>query len=181
MNNDHLNLLKLDTVFPHLHDAGKFDLRLCIPSGIEFKEPNGLGYPPISIISHLLTKYGYATVSDYPDYLAELTPKGQEAKKAGGHFAYLNKVSDKEHQEKESSKIDLLQKQFIYKARYTPYIFSTLALIGTVISLNISYKALYKSVQPLTPLTTDTTTQNQNEILLHRDTIWKIKDTLQHQ
>lgn len=181
MDNDHLDLLKLDKVFPHLHDAGKFGIELCIPSDIEFKESNGLSYPPVSKVSYLLTKYGYATVTDYPDYLAELTPKGQDAKKAGGHFAYLKKVTDKEHHEKESSKYDLLQKKFIYKARYTPYVFSTLALIGTVVSLIISYKALNKD-QPLTPQTTDTTQQlTKPKSLPLVDTALKTKDTLQNQ
>jgi len=181
MDNDHSDLLKLDKVFPHLHDAGKFNLSPCIPPGTEFREPNGLSHPPLSKVSYLLTKYGYATVSDYPDYLTELTPKGQDAKKAGGHFAYLKKVADKEHHEKESSKYDLLQKKFIYKARYTPYIFSTLALIGTVVSLIISYKALYKD-QPLTLPTTDTTQQlTKPKSLPLVDTTLKSKDTLQNQ
>ena len=180
MDNNHSDLEKLDKVFPHLHDAGKFGLEFCIPPDIEFND-NGFSYPPVSKISRLLTKYGYATVSDYPDYLAELTPKGQDAKKAGGHFAYLKKVTDKENHEKESSKYDLLQKKFIYKARYTPYFFSTVALIGTVISLIISYKALYKD-QPLPPQTTETTQQlTKPKSLPLIDTTLKTKDTLRNQ
>jgi predicted transcriptional regulator len=147
MDNEQSDLEKLDKVFPHLHESGKFNLVTCIPADIVFVSSSGLSYVVEDEISNLLTKNGYAIINkdNYPDYIAELTDKGREAKKSGGHFAYLKKVADKEHHEKESSKYDLLQKKFIYKARYTPYIFSTLALIGTVISLIIAYKALHKS------------------------------------
>jgi len=66
----------------------------------------------------------------------------------------------------EISRYDLLTKRFIYKARLIPYIFSTLSLIGVIISIIISVKALnYKkeqpateSAQPLTQQATNTTT-----------------------
>lgn len=183
MDNDHSDLLKLDKVFPHLHEAGKFSLSICIPSDINFSDTPGLSYPPQLKVSTLLSKYGYAIITnDTPfEYYAELTDKGRDAKAAGGHFAYLKKIADKEHNEKESSKYDLLQKKFIYKARYTPYIFSTLALIGTVVSLIISYKALNKA-QPLTPQTTGTTQQlTKPKSLPLVDTALKTKDTLRNQ
>jgi len=180
MDNEQSDLEKLDKVFPHLHDVGKFSLELCIPTDIEFKD-DVFSYPPVLKVSRLLTKYGYATVSEYPDYLAELTPKGQDAKKAGGHFAYLKKVADDEHHEKEISKYDFLQKKFIYKSRYLPYIISAGALIVSILAY---FKPTDKQAEEKskTTQTKDTTQQlTKPKSLLLADTTLKTKDTLRNQ
>jgi hypothetical protein len=167
INSEQQDLLKLDKIFPSLPDSDKFDIALVIPSGIKFQD-GILSIPPESRVSDLLQKYGYARIttakhSTYPIYFAELTDKGREAKKAGGHFPYLTNVANKERKERdrqrkadEISKYDLLQKKYFYKSRYVPHIFSTLALIGTAFSITIAFKALYKS-ESITPKTIDAT------------------------
>jgi len=181
MNNDNLDLEKLDKVFPQLHDAGEFDLSFCIPKGLEFLDDR-LSIPVVPQVARLLTKYGYATVKiNHPKYMAALTDRGRDAKATGGHFKYLKTIADKDYNEKENSKYDLLQKKFIYKARYTPYIFSTLALVGTVVSICIAFKALHKSDSLFIPRKIDTRQHKLNEILRRTDTSFKVKDTLKNE
>jgi hypothetical protein len=186
------DLLNFDKAFPYFDDFGKFDILSTIPSDVNFNESNdGLLMPPIIIITDILTRYGYAEISQdkYFTYFAELTDKGREAKSAGGHFSHLKKLAEKEQKERERqhkadeiSKYDLLHKKYFYKSRYAPHIFSGLALIGTAFSLFIAYKALHKADLPLIPLTTDTAEYNtENKILLQTDTTLKKKDTLLHQ
>ncbi len=182
MNNDILDLKKLDKVFPHLHDVGSFNLSYCIPSDIEFKD-NGYSRIDASKVASLLTKYGYAIVqnNNFITYYAELTPKGRDAKSAGGHFAYLKKVTDKEHLEKETSKYDFLQKKFIYKARYLPYIISTIAIIFSALAY---FKPTDKQLnEPSTTISTKDSTKTKAEsvTLPQMDTTMKTKDNLRNQ
>lgn len=78
-----------------------------------------------------------------------LTEKGRQVKAAGGHFVYIKKQEEKskvdaERQKRKdnSEELDLKIKRWTYKARYAPFIFSGLALIGTITSVTISIKAL---------------------------------------
>ena len=78
-----------------------------------------------------------------------LTDLGGRVKNAGGHFTYLKKNEQKasaesarQEQKDKSDKIDLKIKEWTYKAKYAPFIFSGLAFIGMVISIIISIKAI---------------------------------------
>jgi hypothetical protein len=84
-----------------------------------------------------------------------LTDNGLQAKKAGGHNAHILKLeakelADKKRQERKdkSEELDLLIKEWQVKTKYLPYIFSTIALIGTGVSIYISIKALNYKKDP---------------------------------
>ena len=64
MNNqdEDSDLQILDALFEHFDDYGVFNLYYRIPEGVEFKDRLGLTYSPISRVSELLVKYGYATI-----------------------------------------------------------------------------------------------------------------------
>lgn len=148
------DLRKLDQCFPHFDEAGKFEISHKIPNYVEFND-RVISIPRVIIVSDLLKKYGYANTSTDsslygPVFCAELTQKGREAKAAGGHFAYLKKNSEKELLEGEISKYDFLQKKFIYKARYLPYIISLGALI---VSLFAYFKPFNKKSEENSPET----------------------------
>lgn len=181
MDNDYKDLLELDKTFPHFHDVGKFYLSNVIPVNVKFDDQNGM-LPQQYRLSELLTKYGYATITSEKSYqyYAELTDKGRDAKQAGGHFAYQKKLADKEHIEKEAFKYDFLQKKFIYKARYLPYIISAGALIVSVLAY---FKPDNKQAKDqLTTQPTQDTAQakSETESLLQPDTTLKTKDTLRN-
>lgn len=139
MNSDHSNLIKLDKVFPHLHEADEFKLSYCIPPDIEFEE-NGFSCLAESEVANLLTRYGYAIVTGtYPDQFAKLTQKGREAKAAGGHFEYLKqqaykkqKDQKRQHTKELIDHFELLMKKWTYKSRYLPYIVSILAFAFSI-------------------------------------------------
>ena len=84
-----------------------------------------------------------------------LTDLGRQVKKAGGHFAYLklletNAAATLKRQviKDQSDELDLKIKYWQVKTKYLPYIFSTIALIGTGISIFISIKALNYKKDP---------------------------------
>jgi len=150
-NSEEAQLAILDTVFPHFHDVGSFNVATIIPDGIDFNTGEGLLVPPEIIVSKLMTKYGYAMINDrYETSVSiELTEKGVRAKSVGGHFAYLKVVADedaanteRQRRTDELSNFELLTKKYYYKARYLPHVFSALAVIGTVFSISIAYKPL---------------------------------------
>ena len=80
-----------------------------------------------------------------------LTDKGREVKAAGGHFAYRNKIDEKskadnarQERKDKSDELDLMMKEWQVKTKRLPYILSFLALLGTIISISIAFKALNK-------------------------------------
>lgn len=138
------------------------------------------------IINLLLNKFKYAEFDKDSTYYIHLNDKGNNVKNSGGHYAYLKKLTDKEFADNErqtrkdkSDEIDFKIKHWTYKARYTPFIFSGLALLGTVISIIISIKSLnYKKEQPdLKPLQQEIQElrdrMNKQDSLFLSDTLWK--------
>lgn len=88
-------------------------------------------------------------------YYYELNDTGRKAKKLGGHFAYQKYLEDKKiietkrlRRKDRLEETDLKIKQWTYKAKYWPFIFSGLAFVGTVISIIISIKALRQKSVP---------------------------------
>jgi hypothetical protein len=149
INNEHEFLLKFDRAFSHFDDYGKFDILNSVPGDIEFRHgDSALSYSTQTIVSEILTKYGYANITTEGSIedgniavFAELTEKGRKAKAAGGHFDYLILVAEKQKKEEErlhrkdrSDEYDLFIKKWTYKARYLPYIISVGALILSIIS-----------------------------------------------
>ena len=189
MDNDNSDLLKLDKVFPHLHDTGKFNLSICIPSDIEFVTSSGFKYIVEDEISNLLTKNGYAIVTkeNYPDYIAELTSKGCDAKAAGGHFAYLKQLADKEQKEQERQhrkdridQVDFLSKTWAYKFRYLLYIAS---FGGLAVSIFTYFKP-DKEPKDLAPMKQEM--QEVKSKMKELDSLFRVdsllkKDTSRHQ
>lgn len=189
MDNDHLDLLKLDKVFPHLHDAGKFNLSFCISSDIKFITESGLSNIVEDEISNLLTKNGYAIVNkeNYSDYIAELTQKGRDAKAAGGHFEFLKQQADKELKEQERQnrkdridQIDFLMKSWSYKFRYLLYVAS---FGGLAVSI-FTYLKPDKEPKDLAPMKQQVQSMEAKiktfDALFRADSIVK-KDILPHQ
>lgn len=157
MDNNDSDLEKLDKVFPHLHDSGKFNLSFCIPPDIEFTTSSGLSCIVEEEIANLLTKYGYAIVvkDSHQDYYTELTDKGRDAKASGGHFAYLKQLADKEQKEQERQhrkdridQVDFLMKSWAYKFRYLLYI----ASFGSLAVSIFTYFKPYKEPKDLAPM-----------------------------
>ncbi|MEP7145212.1 MAG: hypothetical protein ABI707_20165 [Ferruginibacter sp.] len=158
----HEILILADRLFPHMPDRITFDLEDVIRnSNFEEEEKNELIYTNQTVpVLSVLLDFGYATESkDFNERgYCELTDMGRAVKKAGGHFAYqqivgAGEIVEKKRQERKdkSDEFDLKIKNWTYKARYIPYIFSSLALIGTIISLSISIKTSNdKKAQPAT-------------------------------
>jgi hypothetical protein len=179
-----IQLQYLDQLFPYFPELRVFTIGEIIPEDFDF--PTDIFFNEIFLeyaIRDISAEFGYTIKLNVDnDYRSlQLTDKGREAKAAGGHFAYIKKLADEEQKEQERqhradeiSRYDLLQKKYFYKSRYLPHIFSTLALLGTVFSIFIAYKALHKSDQPLTPKTTDATQlKPRNDTLLKADTALK--------
>lgn len=79
--------------------------------------------------------------------LLSLTTLGKKIVNKGGWIAFqaekikLERIENERQSIKDRSEsFDLKIKEWTYKARYWPFIFSILALLGTVISLIITYK-----------------------------------------
>lgn len=171
-------LKQLDRIFPYLYDVGSFHLPGLIPAGLDIETGESFKYPAGSIAATLLTKYGYANITKEYTYNIELTDKGREAKRVGGHFAYESKIKQEEQEKKERQIIadkvtgyDFLTKKFIYRWRMLPYVISGLALI-------VSALAYFKpsKEQPATQPKTDTIQRPTKTIpLLKPDTSQQTK------
>ena len=85
-----------------------------------------------------------------------LTDFGRECKSIGGYSNFLKAKQEKANSEriKEERKeiaeeLDISKKSWEYKNRRLPYIISSLALLGTIISIFIAYKSVSKKEVPL--------------------------------
>jgi len=90
----------------------------------------------------ILVNFKYAEYIKAGWFAIILTPLGREIKNSGGHFGYLRKQQEQSDLNRRKDIVDLKTKEFIYRARLIPYIFSALALVGTTVSIFLSVRAL---------------------------------------
>src|SRR5689334_12725833 len=97
-------LILIDKLLPYYPDFDSFDPLWCDQSKWTEKDKNSLVYNQERVIK-LLLRMDYVTEDEY-NHVFELTDKGRNAKKAGGHFAYLQQISDKAAIEAERQKLN---------------------------------------------------------------------------
>ena len=85
-----------------------------------------------------------------------LTDFGRECKSIGGYSNFLktkqekaNSERVKEERKEIAEKLDISKKSWEYKNRRLPYILSSLALIGSIISIIVNYKPISKKEERL--------------------------------
>lgn len=143
-NDDEIkDLMTLDTLFKNFDEYGEFNLYYRISKDVVFKTQQGIAYNPVTRVSEMLKKYGYAIVShnSMVECMVELTEIGREAQAAGGHFLYLKKRIEKEKIDDDRQKrkdsidqFDFYIKNWTYKSRYLPYLISVCALTISIIT-----------------------------------------------
>lgn len=164
MDNEHLEQLEkaktaitiIDKILPHLPDQGVFHFAYFAKDVLNWpaEEVSELVSVKPQLVHIALNHLQYIDEKTKGFYY-ELNKIGREAKKAGGHFAYQEylekkkRIEDKRLRRKDSlDEIELKIKQWTYRAKYWPFIFSGLAFIGTIISITISFKALRQKQVP---------------------------------
>lgn len=92
-------------------------------------------------IEKLLLKFGYAEVDEVRGHF-QLTDKGREAKKEGGHFAYLKQLSDKAAIEKERQmlsdeklKLEIQNSRRIFKTYWWTFAFALVSFLYVLLQL----------------------------------------------
>jgi hypothetical protein len=85
-----------------------------------------------------------------------LTDFGRECKNFGGYSKLLKAKQDitlaerlKEERKEKAEELDITKKTWEYKNRRWPYILSSLALIGSIVSIIVNYKPIPKKEAPL--------------------------------
>jgi hypothetical protein len=92
--------------------------------------------------SLLRDKLKYIEVHPQFNLLWNLTPLGQKVKKAGGHFSYLQKITDKEDADKERQhltdeklKYDVRNSKRIFKTYWCTFTFALISFIYVLIQI----------------------------------------------
>ena len=92
-------------------------------------------------IKKILLKLGYAAEDEYGGHFA-LTDKGRDAKKVGGHFAYIQQLSDKAAKEAERQKLndeklnfDVKNSKRIFKTYWWTFAFALVSFVYVLIQI----------------------------------------------
>ena len=141
----------VDKLLPLLPDFSHFNISSIVLTSGWTQQEIDEAYNLDSVIQTLLISRLKYVDGSAEAYWIELNDIGRQVKNAGGHFAFLTCLADKaavdkERQERKdkSDKLDLVMKEWQVRTKRLPYILSALALVGTIISILIAFKALNK-------------------------------------
>lgn len=142
----------IDKILPFLPEYGVFHFAYYAKDVLKWPQKEVVEYAMLEHHVRHLALHQFKYLNERTEgYYYELTDIGRLAKFKGGHFKYLNYLneksrseSDRQNRKDKSEKLDLQIKEWQVKTKYLPYLFSLLALVGTFISLTISFKALNK-------------------------------------
>lgn len=178
MDNDNFDYL--DKIIPHLPD-GKINIAY-IKSEIDFPIETGRFLMEeesiIYDVCRQLARMGYISllVDDSIDSIYEMTAKGREAKEAGGHFAYLEKIAKQAELAREKKAKEEQDAAFQKILSGLTLFVAFLAVVVSCISLYYSNKGEETKITIQEQLHQQT--QLQKKLLLRTDSMQLLINTL---
>jgi hypothetical protein len=132
-------LCRLCRLLPLLADKAHFEASEVIINSDWAEQDKEEADNLLTFIDKTLKKFDYATDDGY---WFELTEKGIAAKNSGGHFAYLNKLAEKEKVDKERQrlsdeklKFDVKNAKRIFKTYWWTFAFAIVSFIYVLVQI----------------------------------------------